>query len=98
MGVRIGFYGALLVFPGFIVKSDQVTTAYGVFMSVYALVVSVIASGIIDHYGYHLLLLIFYIVLLFLISLVVFALSISEMYQDSKVINVTGKKRWLGSY
>ena len=90
------FFGsAMWVIPGFIVNKYQITTAYGVLMSVYALVISVVgvvAGFIIDHFGY-LVLVIAYIIILYSISLLTFALSVSELFADKKVINISGKRR-----
>ena len=96
LSFSFSFFGsAMWVIPGFIVNKYQITTAYGVVMSVYALVISVVgvvAGVIIDRFGYFVLGM-FYIVLLFVMSLLTSALSVSELFADRRVINISGKRR-----
>ena len=89
------FASAVWVIPGFIVNKYQVTTAYGVLMSVYALliaVIGVVTGVVIDRFGY-LVLIIAYNIALFSVSLVFVSLSASELHMDRKIINISGKKR-----
>ncbi len=90
------FFGtSIWVTPGFIVEKHQITTAYGVAMSVLAVGVSligVISGVIIDKFGY-LVVLVFNVLILFftiLLNLYVFML---DCCAEDQVLNVSGKKR-----
>ena len=90
------FFGtAIWVTPGFIVEKHQVTTAYGVSMSVYALsvsLISVISGVIIDKFGY-LVLLICNVLMLFFAVLLNLYTFVLDCCAEKQVLNVSGKTR-----
>ncbi len=90
------FFGtSIWVTPGFIVEKHQITTAYGVSMSVYALSVSsisVISGVIIDKFGY-LVLLISNVLLLFFAVLLNLYTFVLDYCAEDQVLNVSGKTR-----
>ncbi len=90
------FFGsAIWVTPGFIVEKHQITTAYGVAMSVYAIgssVVGVISGVIIDEFGY-LVLLVFNVLILFFTILLNSYVFMLDYCAEDQVLNVSGKTR-----
>ncbi len=91
------FFGtAIWVTPGLIVEKHQITTAYGVMMSVYALgvaLVGVISGVIVDEFGY-LALLLFNVLILFFAILLNSYLFVLDYCAEDQVLNVSGKTRW----
>ena len=89
------FGTAMWVVPSFIVNKNQVTTAYGTLMSLYAVGVSVFgvtAGVVVDHSGYFVLL-VFYVAILVTVSLSIVCLSLSEIYSNKRILNISGKDR-----
>ncbi len=96
LSFSISFFGlSLWVAPGLIVDKDQVTTAYGIAMSMFATVMSligVISGVIIDNFGYLVLLIFNVVILFFVIFLNVYSSMLDYCARDP-VLNVSGKIR-----
>ena len=90
------FFGtAIWVCIGFLIPEHQLTTAFGIAMSIYALAVSLVGllSGVtIDLLGY-LFLMIIFILLMFMTGLLSIFLSLLEYFDEKRVLNVFGKAR-----
>ena len=90
------FFGAAMwVTPGFIVEKHQITTAYGVTMSVYAVwisLVGLISGVIIDEFGY-LMLLVFFVLILYFIVLLNLYVFVLDYCAEDQVLNVSGETR-----
>ena len=90
------FFGAAMwVTPGFIVEKHQITTAYGVTMSVLAVgisLVGLISGVIIDEFGY-LVLLIFNVLILYFIVLLNLYVFVLDYCAEVQVLNVSGETR-----
>ena len=94
--LSFSFFGsAIWVTISFLVPDHLVTTAYGISLSFYSLMVSLIgiSSGVlIDMFGY-LMLNIFYVILMFLVTYLTLFLSVSEIVSGNRVLNVSGRTR-----
>ena len=89
------FSTAIWVVIGFLVKPHQTTTAFGIQMSVLALSVSltgVISGLILDTAGY-IILYLYYVWILIIVGLLIVFVSVLELVDGTKLINVSGKTR-----
>ena len=94
--ISFTFFGsAMWVAVGFLVPQTQLTTAFGMLMSLFALcttIINVSAGIIIDHGGY-LFVEIFLLIMLFIVFLLDIFLSLLEIITGNKVLNIPGMKR-----
>ena len=95
--ISFTFFGnSMWVCVSFLVPKHQVTTAYGIAMSVYSLTLTItglIAGVIIEHLGYLVLGILYLSMLCFAICCGVL-LSLSELFSEGKkVLNISGKQR-----
>ena len=89
------FGSAMWVAIGYLIPKHQLTTAFGVLMSIYALfltAINICTGLIIDNIGY-LQLCIFFLMVLYVALLFNAFLFLSEFYTGKKVLNVTGRAR-----
>lgn len=90
------FFGsALWVAIGYLVAKHQLTTAYGLTLSFFAInltIINLCFGTIIDHIGY-LVLEIFCIAFLFVILLLTVYLSFAEAVNGNRILNISGNKR-----
>ena len=96
--LAFAFFGsaALWVMIGYLAPANQMTTACGIQMACFAIFTSLTSfvSGIIlDNYGFLLLYVFYFILLLITINLIAFLIVFELLEPENRILNVTGKTR-----